>query len=221
MKKNTKAFSRRGVLLLASLVLIFGLAVTGSVAVLKTMTDPVVNTFEVMEVPNEVVEEFNPDKTLKENVRLKNTSTKARAYLRAAVIISWVKADANGSSAGEIYATVPVEGTDYTIAFASGTGWVKGSDGYYYYTAPVAANTETAALIASCQRINIDSTTKLSPNQPRGYTLSVEILGQSIQADGQDDTGAKPVVLAWGQERGGSVLSVSSVNGALSIDEAE
>ena len=31
-----------------------------------------------------------------------------------------------------------------------------------------------------------------------GYTLHVEIVSQSIQAEGTDAVGVKPVVLAWG-----------------------
>ena len=38
----------------------------------------------------------------------------------------------------------------------------------------------------------------VAANVPEGYSLSVEILAQTIQADGVDAKGNKPIELAWG-----------------------
>ena len=58
---------------------------------------------------------------------------------------------------------------------------------------------------------------------PEGYQLSVEILAQSIQADGKGKDGSgndtSPVVLAWGAATGGSVESVDA-NGVLTVTPA-
>lgn len=61
----------------------------------------------------------------------------------------------------------------YTITYDLSNGWVK-KDGYYYWRSVVASKGNTGELL-TCQ-LNKDAT------PPDGYTLSVEILAQSIQA---------------------------------------
>ena len=55
---------------------------------------------------------------------------------------------------------------------------------------------DSAKLITSCEQVG---------SAPTGYALSVEIITQTIQADGVDSNGEKTVVLAWGIQNGGSV----------------
>ena len=186
VKKTNKPLA-----LLASLVLVFGVAVAGTVAFLTTHTGDVVNTFTPGEVPNRVVEDFNG--SVKKDVAIENTGN-VPAYIRAAVVVTWV----DGS--GNVYGEVPVKGTDYTWT-PGNDGWVE-DGGYYYYTSAVAAGGKTGVLFTDCQQINL--TDGMSPNQPAGYSLSVEILSQSIQADGMgkdaDGNDKTPVELAWGLE---------------------
>jgi hypothetical protein len=94
------------------------------------------------------------------------------------VVITWMSQDES-----TVYAATPVEGTDYTITYAQNNGWVKGSDGYWYYTAPVAAGETTATLLESCT---------LTGTAPEGYTLSVEIVASSIQS-----SPSEAVLEAW------------------------
>ena len=151
----------RQVLLLAALVVIAMGVVGGTVAYLVTNTAPVVNTFTPGVVSCEIDETF--DGTTKSNVYVTNTGN-TNAYIRAAIIVTWKDA------AGNIAATVPAKGTDYTLELNE-TDWVE-HDGYYYYKGSVAPNAQTENLIETCTAKN-----------PYGdYTLSVEILADAIQS---------------------------------------
>ena len=176
MKKSKKTMT-----LLASLVLVLGIVVAGTVAFLVTNTNPVVNTFTPSRVPNKVVETF--DGNVKSDVKIKNEGD-ISAYIRVAVIANWVKD-------GEIYGEQPVLGRDYTISPETvGNGWVKSGD-YYYYTQSVPKGETTDVLF--------DSIAPEEGKAPAGYSLSIEILSQSIQAKGKDSaTGKTPVMIAWG-----------------------
>jgi predicted ribosomally synthesized peptide with SipW-like signal peptide len=161
----------------------------GTVAYLTHQTDPVVNTVQAGTVPCEVEETF--DGTTKSDVSIANTGNTS-AYLRATVVITWMSQDES-----TVYAATPVEGTDYTITYAQNNGWVKGSDGYWYYTSPVAAGETTATLLESCT---------LTGTAPEGYTLSVEIVASSIQS-----SPSEAVLEAW------SCVSAVSSNQTLTI----
>ena len=175
MKKSKKTMT-----LLASLVLVLGIVVAGTVAFLVTNTNPVVNTFTPSRVPNKVVETF--DGTTKSNVAIQNTGD-ISAYIRVAVIANWVNKD------GEIYGEQP-SADDYSVELKANSGWVLHTDGYYYYTQPVDKGDTTEVLFEEI---------KQTGTAPSGYSLSIEILSQTIQAEGKDSaTGKTPVMIAWG-----------------------
>ena len=166
------------------------------------------NNFSLLTVPNTINEEF--DNRVKKNVTVTNNSGNARAYVRAAVTANWVNGD------GEIYAEKPVEGEDFEVTWTS-EGWVLGKDGYYYYTSMLDPEEVTAVLLTDC---------KLKDNvvPPVGYNLRVDIMAQTIQAEGDEEaTGKKPVILAWGSEKGGSVTDVDTddIHKALIINSVE
>ncbi len=166
--------TKKPVALVAILVLLC-CAVAGTVAYLVTSTDPVTNTFTPASVTTQVEEEFNG--TTKSDVRIKNTGN-IDAYIRAAVIVNW--ADAQGNVSG-----TPVKDSDYTIIYNE-SDWFQGSDGYWYYTKPVAPNDGlTDILIKSCA--------PAANMAPEGYDLQVTIL-----ADGIQSVPADAVQQAWG-----------------------
>ena len=178
--------SKRPGLLLASLLLIFTVTTIGTVAFLVAEADTVDNTFTAGVVPNQVVEKING--TVKNNVAIKNMGT-VDAYVRALVVANWVKVDDQDVHTEEIYGTMPVEDDDYSISWTK-DGWVKGADGFYYYTKPVGPKGVTGELFTECDVVQNAA--------PEGYTLSVEILGQTIQADGKTSAGVPAVTDAWG-----------------------
>lgn len=158
------------ILTAASAALLLG-AVGTTLAYIIADAGPLANVFTPSHVVNEIIEPTYTT-TEKKDVKVKNTGD-TTAYFRAAIVATWVKTD---DSSKIIYAAQPVLKTDYTIEI--GTDWV-GADGYYYYKYAVAPNNETTALITSCQLTEV-------ANVPTGYTLSVEILSQAIQAEPKD-----------------------------------
>ena len=166
---------KKGVILLISVSGMVLVVIGASLSFLKTYKGPLVNEFASSYVTSEVVEEF--DNKVKSNVQIRNTGD-IDAYIRAAVIVTWKDEKEN------VYPKTPVAGTDYTIAF-SDIGWdINTSDGYYYYTTPVAPNETTKPLIKTV--IPVDEKT------PEGYGLSVEILSDAIQS-----LPTKAVVDSW------------------------
>ena len=167
--------TKKPVALVAILVLLC-CAVAGTVAYLVTSTGPVTNTFTPASVSTEVVETF--ERGVKSNVKIKNTGN-IDAYIRTAVIVNW--ADENGNVYG---GAVPKEGKDYSELKLK-TSWVKGSDGYYYYTNPVAPEAFTTAMF--------EPITQQQDCADTNYKLQVTIL-----ADGIQSVPADAVQQAWG-----------------------
>ena len=117
-----------------------------------------------------------------------NNGSDVDVYLRAAVVVNWVN-----NSDDSILSTKPVENTDYTLDL--GNNWVKGSDGFYYYTLKVAPD--------SADILVLDAVT--CPTVTNGnYTLTVQVISSAIQA-----TPIEAVKGAW--------KSVSGVNGDGSL----
>lgn len=157
-----------------ALLLVLGLAMTATVGVtvayLIDATSSMTNTFAPSEVSCEV-------KETEKGYSIKNTGD-VDAYIRATVVVTWKKAvtDENGNITGyTVYATAPTDGGDYSIEYSTDAVWVKGSDGYYYYTSPVAPEGSTSILINSFS-------SRDNENVPDGYNLSVEIIASAIQA---------------------------------------
>lgn len=206
---------QKAAVFLCSLFLILNVSIVGTMAYLITMTEPAINTFTPAAVPNEITEKF--DDAVKNDVKVKNVGD-ADAYIRVKVIPTWAELDAEGNATGSVHAAKPVYGVDFvwcyqnplgkddTADYTSGTmeqvgkGWVSGLDGYYYYTQRVSCKenqNSTQILFTGCKPC-IDQQTGRTPNQPEGYALSIEILSQSVQADGTDKAGIPAVTEAWG-----------------------
>ncbi|MBQ2888511.1 MAG: hypothetical protein IJE29_06305 [Firmicutes bacterium] len=158
--------------LLASLLLVVGVTVGGTLAYIVAGSGPVENEFTPSKVTTAVVESF--DGTTKSDVKIRNTGD-TTAYIRAAVVVTWQNED------GNVYGQKPVEKTDYDIEWNLNNGWKKAADGFYYWTSPVksddedAQNCYTGVLIESCEP-NDNNTA------PKGYSLAVEIIGSGIQS---------------------------------------
>lgn len=173
--KHMKRMKKKSLLLVAGIVLMLTIAIGGTIAYIVTNTQPVVNTFTPGGVPIEINEKF--DGTTKSDVTIKNKGN-VPAYIRAEIIVTWKNAD------GDVYWKKPVLGTDYNLSLNQGLNvgqWDLQSDDYYYYRGIVEARASTNPLIISCTRT--DST------PPDGYSLSVEIIAESIQAEGMGISG--------------------------------
>ena len=162
MSAQKQKMNRNIVLIaLICLVLIAG-SVGGAYAYLKANTDVLSNEFVPAKVTCSVEEEFQDG--IKSNVKVRNTGN-ADAYIRATVVATYVAED------GKILATAPVEGVDYVITWGT-EGWVKGTDGYWYHTKPVAPEAVTASLIESAEAVTA----------PEDYRLHLQILASGVQS---------------------------------------
>lgn len=150
--------------LVICLILLLMISVGGTIAFVVTHTSEIRNTFTESVVKCEVDETFKDN--VKSNVSIKNTGD-TTAYIRAFVNVTWM------NESGQV-ASVSPKSTDYMIEY-SDSGWLKGSDGYYYYSLPVQPNNKTAVLINSCELLETASA-------PDGYYLSVEIVCSAIQS---------------------------------------
>ena len=167
------------VALLVGVLLLAGAA--GTFAWLS-VTGVLVNQFGIGSVTPSVQETLNGK--VKSDVKAKNTGT-APAYIRAAVDIYWQDQD------GARLWDEPQAGSNYEIAWSvadapganSADNWVKASDGFYYWTSPVAPGAETGVLI--------NRVTELKATEGRNLVVDISI--QAIQA-----TPDEAVHDAWG-----------------------
>ena len=149
--------NKRSVALLVALAALLTVAVGATVAFLVDGGNSVTNTFTPSRVACEVMEENGA-------YTVKNTGD-TQCYVRVAVVVTQ-------QNNGVISAVKP----EYTIE--PETGWIKGSDGYYYYTQPLAVDASTPGITADASTPGI--TVSVTPSD--GYTASVEVLASAIQA---------------------------------------
>lgn len=169
MTKNTRAKQRsrkntRIITLLIALLLFSALAVGGTVAWLTANATPVENTFTPSHVACRVDESFNSTTGVKSNVNVTNTGD-TEAYIRVKLVTYRVN-DAAQHIGGT--ATIPT--------FTPGAGWVKHTDGYYYYTSPVKPNEKPKADL-----INSITLTG-SYNDADGGKQVIEVMAEAIQS---------------------------------------
>ena len=157
--------SKKTWILMVSILLVLSVTVGSTIAFLTTKSGPVENTFNASKVTTKVNETISGSE--KTNVTITNTGD-IDAWIRAAVVVTWHDKD------GNVYGQAPVVGTNYTN-WTLGTDWVKGDDGFYYYTKPVAAGNSTATAL-------INSIEPIGTSPANGYYLNVEILGSGIQS---------------------------------------
>lgn len=177
--KRKSASARKSTALLVSAIVLAVGIVVGTIAWLVASTKPVTNTFTPGKVDITVTEEF--DGETKKNVTVKNEGN-VPAYIRAKIVVTWQ------DKAGNVYGQALVEDTDYILTL--GGSWKEGDDGYYYYTSSVAGGAETGVLIEKCEPVK--------GKAPKDYNLCVEILAESIQAEGTDADGKSAAEIAWG-----------------------
>ncbi len=141
-------------------------------AALKMETATVKNSFTPMKSSIPTINENvtpNPDNNNyiieKNDVTVTNTND-FDVYVRAMVIASWQDAD------GNVLAVTPVEGIDYNISYS--TDWNKGDDGFNYYKSILRKGEITSPLLTAC--------TPLKNAPVNGYTLSINIISQTVQS---------------------------------------
>lgn len=162
MKLFKNAFSKKKIAVIAviAIVALLAASIPAVAWMTKTMT-PVVNTFKKAEVTGQV------DNTA-DGVIVTNTSN-IDVYLRAVLTPTYYNADGSVNAG-----TTSEKQAAYLAKIVLPANWVKGSDGYYYYTKPIAPGATATAFKYPAA----DSVT--------GLTFKLECNAELIQADPAD-----------------------------------
>lgn len=171
-QRNTGSGRKKGLALLLSLCLLAALGALGTYAWLSARSGPASGGVTAGAVATAVEERF--DGRVKSDVRVRNTGS-VTAYVRVAILVQLL--DENGN----LRADAPEAGTDYTLRLDLENGWIRGGDGYYYCTRPVAPGDATPVLIEACTASAEDA------------RLQVQILAEGVQS-----TPAGAVRQTWG-----------------------
>ena len=155
-----------------ALALVLVLSAGSTIAWIYTNSPKVENTFIPATSGIDIQEDF--DGETKENVNVLNTGD-YDIYVRVALVPVWE--DADGKPVGEAASLA----NDFTITGAfPGTGWEKGSDGFYYYTSKVSSGETTKDLITTAT-VKADAV-----GLTKGYVMNLQVFAQSIQAEPDD-----------------------------------
>ena len=213
---NSRKTSKKYVVIAVCLALALAAGTIAVFAYLSGKSGAVNNTLKADVDPSPVINETilptsGPGYPVKKDVSVSVGDNDYTVYVRATIVVNWVKEVLNDDDTVTtlVHSDVPVLGTDYTLdlnlpaegaALAAGQ-WRLGSDGFYYYTSPVAGGADTAVLINSATQIWNGQNPY--PVRDDGYVLRVEIAAQTIQAIGTTDAdtyegGKLAVEDAWG-----------------------
>ena len=173
---------------LLSILLVAVVLVGGTLAYLVASDHPVLNTFRLAKVTTEIEEEgsTNADKAAK----VTNNSEASAVYVRAKVVVSSEDVDPSLIIVtDEQYNTSndPSDPEQVNTPY-----WVKGGDGFYYYSAILQPDSSTEALFTG---VTVDSSV------PETATFSVGVYQESVLAPADatfDLTKAKEAFAAKG-----------------------
>lgn len=147
MAKQNKTVNTKVIILIITAVLLLVAGFVPTLAKMVTKSSSVSNSFQ----PGKIVLEANTDG---EYTTITNTTqSDVGAYIRVAIVVNYQ--DYNDNS---IYHEGALEGVDYTIIDTA--DWIKGADGFYYYTKPVAIGQTTTVLPQISRNLLSDNTHK-------------------------------------------------------------
>lgn len=175
---------------------LFLFVVGGTMAYFFASTNNIVNTFSPGHVECQVNETFTNN--VKSSITVKNTGN-TPAYMRVCLTTHWIENyTENGEEKTRIVGRTATIPDDFTL----GADWVKGADGYYYYTKPVAPDASTGNLAGTSLTLATDG----------NFAQVIEVFAEAIQSEPD-----AAVVDAWGVSKGGSVTGVS--DGVLAVQQ--
>lgn len=175
-----KKFNKKYLVLLASVALLLTVSVGSTVAYLVDKADEVVNTFTPTRLETDVVETFGKvdDVMTKSSIQIRNDGN-IDAYVRVAIYGNWV------NEKGEIVKPWTGE-VDYDTET-----WAKIGPYYYYnYRLPPEGNDLTSNLL--------DSPITQGTIPEGAHHLVINVIHQSIQADGVNANKVPVVTAVWG-----------------------
>lgn len=155
----------RMIMMIAAAALLLTMAVGGTMAWLSAKGEPITNTFQPSEVDCEVTEDYNKDRNEKSQVNVKNTGDTS-VYIRVKLVTY------RTNDAGD-----HIGGTAEIPAFTPGDNWVSHTDGYYYYTLPVAAGDSPATVLADEIQLKKDY------EDADGGHQALDVMAEAIQSE--------------------------------------
>ena len=191
IKKHNKRFSKTAILATVLSVLIFG-SVSTTLAFLIVGTESIVNLFVPAKVETSVnlEDEINNGNNLGKRAEIYNNGD-VPIYVRAAIVVNWVKTDENGER--HVYSEAP-KGADPEVVS-------KSEDGTYDYSIRINNSSWKSRTYPNGEVIyyflhhvgvgeNQNVTTNLftkfkqveGANQPEGYELEIEVVATGIQS---------------------------------------
>ena len=154
-----RKLNKKTLILMISIVLLLGVSVGSTFAFLVTKTDVLQNVFS----PSYV-------NVLVSDGKATNTG-ETKAFFRMTAVVTL---QSNSNENVYLGSQPLVEGVNYTLTYTE-NGWVKGTDGYYYYPQAVQMNDSVNLPTA-------DITLTSGYTVPSGYLVSVQYLVTAIQA---------------------------------------
>ncbi|MBQ8663402.1 MAG: hypothetical protein IJ471_06055 [Eubacterium sp.] len=169
----------RGLLILV--LILIAVTACGSVyAYMFKQTEEKKNQFTPAQVSCEVVEQTDTPLTQKNSIKVKNTSN-IDAYLRVRLVSYWVNDLGDGN-----YEIVAKESELPEITPMN--GWIKGSNDTYYYTIPVAPESQSPNNLTT-ELLNAS----IVLTEEDGYKQVIEVFAEAIQSEPQS-----AVTNSWG-----------------------
>lgn len=151
----------RATAMLLATVMLFALAVGGTIAWLTDKDRPLVNTFDPSKVTCEVQEKF--DGKVKSDVNVKNTGD-IDAFIRVKLVTY------RTNDAGQ-----HIGGTAALPQFTLGANWVE-YNGYYYYTLPVAPGDKPTTKLTDSMTLTENY------DDADGGHQSIDVMAEAIQS---------------------------------------
>ena len=191
MRECVKKFSGKSRIALLAMLMVLAILVSvyGTMALLKTQSNGVINTFQPFEKPSTTVtvnEDYDPATSLKKNVSVTNEGSIA-AYVRLQLVTYRVNKDGN-----------PIGGVATIPTFTPGEGWLDMGNNLYVYSKPVARKSSPDADL-----IGDTGITLLEYDDEDGGVQVVEVIAESIEANP-----ATSVETAWGVTVNDGVISL-------------
>lgn len=175
---------KKSLALTIAVVMLSVAVIGGSLAWLNAETGIITNIFKAPTVDIDIDE--NIEGNVKEAVQVKNNG-EIPVYVRVAIVVTWK------DDKGNVYPVAPKRDENYSwtrkYSTINGTREIEGCDwnefeGFYYYfdfdkhSFKVLEPEEiTSSLVENVKQIG---------EAPKGYSLSVEIISQAIQANPED-----------------------------------
>ena len=162
-------------------------------------------TYTISKVPSspEVTLDDDVTATKKYNFVIENTGL-VKGYVRATFVGNWV----DNTTGETISSWSPDDANQGSFTNLPGTGWVKGTDGFYYYVYPLLPGEKLEGTEALFKEYNIKETSGVAYQPVPNSHLEMQVLVQIIECGNKSkgEAANKKVTDTWGTSAGTGVV---------------